>query len=169
MWSPYHELHAGILLALERPEDAARAAGQARSLDPENAGAATQHAAALMQLGRLDEAADAVAEALRLEPESDVAHQVAGAIGLARGGGRDAVARYREALRLDPTDEDARFGLATAMKTRNPLYGQLVRFWLWESRLSRGASLAILFAPLVLMRVPGSMETSPRSSCSWQP
>jgi Flp pilus assembly protein TadD len=161
LWSPYHELYAGILLAQERAGEAAQVAGRARSLDPENDGAATQHAAALLQLGRLDQAEEAVAEALRLDPESDVAYQVAGAIELARGGGRDAVAHWREALRLDPTDALAREGLAAAMKTRNPLYGQLVRFWMWESRLSNGAQIAILFAPLVLIRALRSVGMSP--------
>lgn len=161
LWSPYHELYAGILLAQERAGDAVEVAERARSLDPENAGAATQHAAALLQLGRLDEAEEAVGEALRLDPASDVAYQVAGAIELARGGGADAVAHWREALRLDPTDELAREGLAAALKSRNPVYGQLVRFWMWESRLSNGAQIAILFAPLVLIRVLRSAGTSP--------
>ena len=161
LWSPLHGVYAGILLAQDRPGEAAEVAARARSLDPANAGAATQHAAALLQLGRLDQAEEAVGDALRLDPESDAAYQVAGAIGLARGGGKDAVAHWREALRLDPTDELAREGLAAAMKTRNPLYGQLVRFWIWESRLSNGEQLAILFAPLVLMDVLRSVGTSP--------
>jgi tetratricopeptide (TPR) repeat protein len=161
LWSPLYALYAGILLAQARPGEAAVVAERARSLDPENAGAATQHAAALLQLRRLDEAEEAIAEALRLDPESDVAYQVAGTVELARGGGKDAVAHWREALRLDPTDEVAREGLAAAMKTRNPLYGQLVRFWVWESRLSKGARLAILFAPLVANDALRSAGTSP--------
>ena len=63
------------------------------------------------------------------------------------------MARYREALRLDPTDAQTRDGLAIAMKTRNPLYGQLVRFSIWESRLPRGAQWAVMLAPIVVIRV----------------
>jgi Flp pilus assembly protein TadD len=163
LWSPYHEALGAILLTLDRPAEALDAAERARSLDPGNARAATLHAAALAELGRVGEAEDAIADALRLDPESDGAHHTAGFIHLRRGGSKEAVARYREALRLDPTDEHTRDGLAIAIKARNPLYGQLVRFSLWESRLPRGAQWAVMLAPLVLLRVISATGDSPVS------
>jgi tetratricopeptide (TPR) repeat protein len=149
-WSPYHVVHAQALLSLDRYEEASAAAQLAQELDPESAEAASVLAATYAWLGRHDQARDAAEEALALDPSADHAHATAGFAALARGDSKEAVARFREALRLDPTDDAARAGLVEALKSRNPVYGALIRFFLWQERLPSGVQTAIAFSPLIV-------------------
>jgi tetratricopeptide (TPR) repeat protein len=150
IWAPYHVVHAQALLGLGRHEDATGAAEQARELDPESADAAAILAAVYALRGRHDRAREAAAEALALDPSADHAHTSAGFAALARGDDKEAVARFREALRLDPTDESARIGLVESLKARNPVYGALIRFFLWQARLPSGVQTTIAFSPLIV-------------------
>ncbi|SDI20464.1 Tetratricopeptide repeat-containing protein [Actinokineospora alba] len=148
-----HLQEASILLADDRAEEALACIKKARALDPEDSGAAALQAAALHDAGRFAEAELAVADALRLDPENADAHRIQGLLALRRGGGKSAVRSQRTALRLDPTDKGAREGLSLALKTRNPLYGQLLRFQLWLGTLPKGVRIAVLIAPFILSRV----------------
>jgi Flp pilus assembly protein TadD len=148
-----HRQEAGVLTALERDADAMASIDHATRLDPEDADSHALRAALLVRLRRFDEADTAVDEALRLDPENAEAHRIRGVIALHRGGGRSAVAAHRTALRLDPTDTHSRDGLSTALKTRNPLYGWLLRFSLWLDTLPKGVRIAVLLVPFVLTRV----------------
>ena len=148
-WSPYHVVHAQALLSLDRYEEALAAAQLAQELDPDSAEAASILSAAYAWLGRHDQARDAAEEALALDPSADHAHATAGFAALARGDSKEAVARFREALRLDPTDDTARAGLVESLKARNPVYGALIRFFLWQARLPPNVQTAIAFSPLI--------------------
>jgi tetratricopeptide (TPR) repeat protein len=148
-----HLQEGGALLGLEQDADALASLDRAVRLDPENAEAHAVKAAALVRLRRFDAADAAVDEALRLDPESAEAHRMRGLIALHRGGGKSAVAAHRAALHLDPTDSASRDGLSTALKTRNPLYGWLLRFGLWLDRLPRAVRIAVLLAPVLLTRL----------------
>lgn len=150
------QLHAqeGVLLiAQDRPLDALVPLGRARAIDPEDSGIVSLVAAALFNGRRYDEAEATVAEALRLDPDNAEAHRILGLLSLSRGGGRSAVDAHRTALRLDPQDEDSRYGLGTALKSRNPLYGLMLRYGQWLGGLPQGARVAALFAPYLATRV----------------
>ena len=148
-----HLQEAGVLLELEQDTDALASLGRAMRLDPENAEAHAVKAAALARLRQFDAADAAVDEALRLDPENAEAHRMRGVISLHRGGGKQAVSAHRAALHLDPTDAASRDGLSTALKTRNPVYGWLLRFGLWLDTLPKAVRIAVLVAPFLLTRV----------------
>jgi len=148
-----HQQEASLLLAMERPHDALASVERARRLDPESSAGAALQAGALFELRRYDEADAAIDEALRLDPENPDAHRIRGLIALRRGGGRSAVLAHRTALRLDPTDANSREGLSLALKSRNPLYGWLLRFSSWLDALPNGLRVAVLLLPFVLTRV----------------
>jgi tetratricopeptide (TPR) repeat protein len=149
-WAPYHVVYAQSLLSQDRYEEALEAAATAQKLDPESADAASVLTAAYAFLGRHDLARESAKEALALDPSADHAHATAGFAALARGDSKEAVARFREALRLDPTDDAARAGLVESLKARNPIYGALIRFFLWQGRLPSNVQTAIAFSPLVV-------------------
>jgi tetratricopeptide (TPR) repeat protein len=151
--SALHVQEAGVLLGMERETEALASVDRALGLDAENAEAHAVRAAALVRLRRFDEADDAVDEALRVDPENAEAHRLRGVVALHRGGGRQAVEAHRAALRIDPADTHSRTGLSIALKTRNPLYGWLLRFSLWLETLPKAARVAVLVAPIVLSRV----------------
>lgn len=151
--APLHQQEASLLLAMERPEDALDSIERARRLDPESSAGAALQAGALYELRRYDEADAAIDEALALDPENPDAHRIRGLIALRRGGGRSAVRAHRAAVRLDPTDANSREGLSIALKSRNPLYGLLLRFSSWLDALPNGLRVLVLLLPFLLTRV----------------
>ncbi len=151
--SVFHRQEGALLLASDRPQAALESLERARALDPEDSDAASFTAAALMELRRLDDADRAVRDALRLDPDNAEAHRIRGLLALRRGGGAAAVEAHRRALQLDPTDPDYREGLSYAMKSRNPVYGQLLRFHGWLDSLPAGWRWGFVFAPFVASRI----------------
>jgi tetratricopeptide (TPR) repeat protein len=150
------QLHAQEGALLIAQGDSASAFGPlelARTLDPEDSGTVALISAALFNTRQFAEAERAATDALRLDPDNSEAHRILGLLSLRRGGGRTAVDAHRTALRLDPTDPEYREGLATAMKSRNPLYGLLLRFGDWQEGLPPGAKWLVLLAPFFASRV----------------
>jgi len=126
--------------------------------------AAQTSGALLITTGNLRDypaAEDAVARALSLDPNNAEAHRLKGVLALVRGRGASAVDSHRSALRLDPTDADFREGMAIALKSRNPLYGLLLRFGHWLEGLPNGSRWLILLAPLLLIRVLRPVDDEP--------
>ncbi|WP_275002438.1 tetratricopeptide repeat protein [Promicromonospora iranensis] len=148
-----HVQEARVLLAQDLPAEALVSVARARSLHPEDSDAVAVQAAALYDTKRFGEADAAVREALRLDPENVVAHRVQGLLALRRGGGAPAVQAHRTALRLSPTDSGAREGLAFSLKSRNPLYGLLLRYSMWLQSQPKALRLGMVFLPLILIRL----------------
>lgn len=148
-----HMQEAYVLLAQKRNAEALVSAERARALDPGDADAAAAQAAVLYELQRLDDADEAVREALRIDPQNLDAHRVRGLLALRRGGGRRAVDAHRTAMRLDPTDTGIREGLSVALKSRNPLYGLLLRMSLWLNAQPKALRWGFLLLPFILTRL----------------
>jgi Flp pilus assembly protein TadD len=156
-----HVQEARVLLTQKLPAEALASVARARALHPEDSDAAAVQAAALYDLQRFREADAAVAEALRLNPEDVVAHRVQGLLALRRGGGAPAVQAHRTALRLSPTDSGAREGLAFSLKSRNPLYGLLLRYSMWLQAQPKALRLGMVFLPLILIRLLRPFDDQP--------
>lgn len=148
-----HRQEGAVLLAMDRPQEAAASLERARSLDPEDSEVAALQAAAAYNGRDFDEAARLVGEALALDPDNAEAHRIRGLLSLRKGGGSDAVGAHRQAMRLDPTDPDYREGMALAIKSRNPLYGLMLRYSDWVSGLPGGTRWLVFFAPYIATRV----------------
>lgn len=123
---------------------ALEAAESGLSFDAGDADCANVRAIALTQLGRREEAAASLGAALERDPENDVTHANRGWGLLHEGDPRKAMEHFREALRLDPTNEWARAGIVEALKARNPIYGLMLKYFLWMGRLSSKAQLGIV-------------------------
>ena len=65
----------------------------------------------------------------------------------------DLIQEKAEALRLDPSSEWARHGMIEALKARYWLYRQMLRFFLWMSRLSRQAQWGLILGLIVAQQV----------------
>ncbi|HEX6041693.1 tetratricopeptide repeat protein [Longimicrobium sp.] len=111
------------------------AADEALAIDPGHVGAANLRAQALVHLDRRGEAGSTLRGALARAPESSTTHANQGWTRLHEGDRQGALTHFREALRLDPQSTWAREGLAEAMKARNPVYGAMLRYFLWMNRL----------------------------------
>jgi tetratricopeptide (TPR) repeat protein len=135
-----------------RWDDAISAADRALSLEPESETALGLRAVALSLSEGGADWEEAAGQTLAVAPGSALAHAFSGQAHLARGGEREAAERFREALRLDPESEFAQAGLADAMKASHPLFKPLFRFFLWESRLSRGWKIALTVGPILVVK-----------------
>ena len=149
----FHALLAQVRLAQRRWRPGLAAAEAALAIDPQHVTANNLRAMALVKLGRGDEAGATIEAALAREPENAVTHANLGWALLHRGDFSRALEHFREALRLDPTQEWARAGLVEALKARYPVYGPLLRYFLWMSTLSRKTQWAVSLGGLIGFRM----------------
>ncbi len=158
---PDHFWLLGALRADERQwVQALEAAEKGLEINAEHVDCTNLRALALVQLGRRGEAGLTLDEALARNPENAVTHANVGWKRLHEAKPREALESFREALRLDPTNEWARAGIVEALKARNPVYGLLLRYFLWMSRLSSGAQWGIVFAGYIGARMLTGFEQS---------
>jgi Tetratricopeptide repeat len=121
---------------------------------------------ALTKIGRTAEAGKTLAAALEREPENAWSHANLGWASLHEGNSKKALEHFREALRLDPTEDYAKAGLVEALKARNPIYGLMLRYFLFMSRLSGRAQWTFIIGAYVINRILGGLaRTNPR----WAP
>lgn len=132
----HHALVAQVCACLERWPDALAQAERGLAVEPSHEGCANLRALALRQLGRTSEAAAAFAAAAEANPLNTFAVAGKGWSALAGGNHAEAQAAFRDALLFDPTSEWARDGLLAALKTRNPIYRQLFRYFIWMGQRS---------------------------------
>ena len=146
-------LLAQIQLNRRRPREALAAAEEGLRRDPEHTGCTNLRAVALVQLGRKEEAGATIDAALARDPEDALTHANQGWTLLHRRQADRAVEHFREALRLDPQLDWARQGLVEALKARYPVYGLLLRYFLWMSRLSGKAQLGVILGGVLGYRL----------------
>lgn len=155
-------LQAAILHTLRRWPEALASAERGLQVDAEHVGCANLRAMALTSLGRKGEAEHSIATALARDPDNAVTHANQGWALLHVGDPRSALEHFREALRLDPTSDWARAGIIEALKAHNPIYALMLRYFLWMSRLSRGAQWGIILGGYFLSRMlAGVAHTTP--------
>jgi tetratricopeptide (TPR) repeat protein len=150
---PNEASHVALLAAIRydqrRWRDALEAADRGLTLDPEHPGCLNLRAMALGQLGDARQAETTLKGALAKDPENALTH-ANHAWGLLRRGDRGAaLVHFREALRLDPELEWARAGIVEALKAEHAIYGVLLRYFFWMSRLSGRAQWAVVIAGYV--------------------
>ncbi|HEX7902144.1 MAG TPA: tetratricopeptide repeat protein [Planctomycetota bacterium] len=155
-------LRAAIHLERQRWKEALEEAEIGLTFDAEDPDCGNMRAIALTQLGRRAEAAASLGAALERDPENDVTHANRGWGLLHEGDPRKAMEHFREALRLDPTNAWARAGIVEALKARNPVYGLMLRFFLWMGRLSGRAQWGIMIGGYLAYRgLIAAAERSP--------
>jgi tetratricopeptide (TPR) repeat protein len=148
----YHGVLAGIQLAKRRWSDALSAAEAGLEIDPEDAMCANYRAMALVQLGRRKEAGHTLESSLSKDPDNADTHASQGWALLHAGDPSKAMEHFREALRLEPTSEFARSGIVEAMKARNPVYRVMLGYFLWFSKLGRGAQWGLIIGGYIAFR-----------------
>lgn len=130
----HRALMAQCHAARERWSEALAEAEAGLRLYPHHDGCSNLRALALRQLGRATEASRAFAEAAEANPLNAFAAAGKGWGDLAVGRVAEADSAFRDALLFDPASEWAREGLLATIKSRSPVYRQLLRYFLWMSR-----------------------------------
>lgn len=139
-----YALVAGIHFQSRRWPAALQAAEEGLQHDAEHVGCNNLRAMALTKLGRTEEAGATIAATLSRSPEDPFSHANRGWTALHEGDKKKALEHFREALRLDPEMDYAKAGLVEALKARNPIYGLMLKYFLFMSRLSHQAQWAII-------------------------
>ena len=134
--------------------------------DAEHVGCNNARAMALTRLGRTAEAGQTLASALEREPENAWSHANLGWASLHEGDSKKALEHFREALRLDPTEDYAKAGLVEALQARNPIYGLMLRYFLFMSRLSGRAQWTFIIGAYLINRMLRGLA---RSNPQWAP
>ena len=155
-----HAVLAAAHLARRRWTDALEAADRGLAVDPEHVACTNLRASALVHLGRKVEAGAALGQALNRDPENSYTHANQGWALLHRAEPRAAVDHFREALRLDPENDTARGGLIEALKARNPLYGLMLRYFLWMGRLQPRTQWLVIIGGWFLYRAARGVARS---------
>jgi tetratricopeptide (TPR) repeat protein len=140
----YFAMLSSIKLQRRRWQEALDAAQRGLYFNSEHVGCINLRAMALNQMGMSDEAAAAIEGALSVEPENALTHANRGWQEVHRGNYEQAMTCFREALRIDAELEWAREGVVEVLKARNPIYRVMLRYFLWSSRLSSGATWGLI-------------------------
>jgi len=141
---------------------ALQATEEGLGLEPENVSGANLRAMALVQLGRKDAALDTLGSALEKDPEYAITHANRGWALVQERQYRQAMESFREALRLEPTLDWAREGIVTALKAHNVIYGTILWYSLWMSKLNvRTVLLVIIGAVALPLVLRGAQRENP--------
>jgi len=158
----YRAFSGKIACVQQQWEDALESADAALAIDPEHVEALNLRAEALRKLGRSDDAQPQLQEALRLNPDCSETHASLGWNYLDQGERRKAEEHFREALRLDPESEWARLGVVETIRTYNPLYRPLFRYFQWMQSLGgRGRWIVIIGAYVIFRLMKTVADTNP--------
>jgi tetratricopeptide (TPR) repeat protein len=153
-WEPdYFGLLGAVEFAARRWQAALRAAERGLAIDPEHIRCANLRSMALVMLGRREEARQSIDSALAKDPGNALTHANQGWALLHASDHQGALEHFREALRLDPELDWARAGLVEALKARHHLYGLMLRYFLWMSRLGTRARWGVLLGGYLAYQV----------------
>jgi tetratricopeptide (TPR) repeat protein len=134
---------------------------------PDHVACTNLRAIALVKLGRKSEAGATIDAALARNPQDAVTHANQGWTLLEQNQPAKALEHFRESLRLDPTNEWARSGIVEALKARNVIYGAMLRYFLWISKLPAGAQWAVILGGYFLNRALGSAAKGNPDLAPW--
>lgn len=151
-------LLAGIHMERRNWREALVAAEDGLKLDPEDDECTNLRTQALVQLNRKALAADAIYEALARDPENPYTHANQGWAYLHQAKYGAAQEHFLEALRLYPGHGWARAGLVESLKARNPIYGLMLRYFLFMSRMNRQRQWLIILGAFLAARVLSMLE-----------
>ena len=132
----YFGLKASILLAQKKYEDALLATDQGLQIDAKDSLCLNNRAKILTKLNRKEEANSTIQDILQDNPEDEYSHANVGWVALEQGKIQKALLHFKEALTFNPNFEYARQGMATALKSKNPIYALYLKYSFWMAKQS---------------------------------
>lgn len=139
-----HGLQGCVLACQGKSQQAKDAVERGLSLDPENEDCRYYQSIILGSLQKNDDAKSASLAYLSDEPDGENAHSARGWVLVQAGEGKAAEEHFMETLRIAPANEDARSGLAEALKLQHPVMNVALRFLRWFHSLPAWIGLLAL-------------------------
>ena len=163
----YWALLSQIRLDQRQWSPALEAAERGLRFIPGHVACTNLRAIALVKLGRKSEAGATIDAALARNPDNAVTHANQGWTLLEQNQPAKALEHFRESLRLEPSNEWARAGIVEALKARNVIYGAMLRYFLWMSRLPAGVQWGVILGGYFLNRLLGETSKSYPDLAPW--
>ncbi|MFA5506887.1 MAG: tetratricopeptide repeat protein [Vulcanimicrobiota bacterium] len=154
----YHVMLARILAKKSDWKAVSERADAALGFDPTHADALVVKAEALLGLGQYEQARALLQLVLEKDPEDEVALARLGQLHLHRGEWEQALGIFQSTLAINPESEYARRGFMEALRARYPIYGIILRYFMWMSRFSRKHQQIMQYGLSVLMRYVGKLK-----------
>lgn len=142
-----------INLDRKKWEQALKYAETGLKFDAEHIGCLNLRTTALIKLNRKQDAEQTIDYALHKEPENTFSHANKGWAKLEMSDYKEALNHFKEALRLDPNNEFAQNGLKEAIKAKFPLYRLVLKYYLWNAKLSRGKQWIFIVGLYIIYRI----------------
>jgi tetratricopeptide (TPR) repeat protein len=162
-----HALRSQILMGMRKWAEALGAAENGLEFDPEHVACNNLRAMALVKLGRKSEAGQTIDSTLRRAPEDAITHANKGWTCLEEGNPQQALAHFGEALRLEPNNEWARQGTVEALKARNIIYGVMLKYFLWMSKLQPNVQWGLIIGGYFANRALAALSRSQPELAPW--
>ena len=143
-------LLARIQCDLSRWKRCLEAAEHGLELDPTDDSCQFYRAIALSRLSKKEASNQQFDELLGNDPEDADNHNGLGWALLPRGERVAAEKHFREALRIDASHEEAREGLSTCLRARNPLFSWPYRFGVWSDKFGLLGIIVVMIGLLAL-------------------
>ena len=131
---------------------------RALEFDPEHTGALIVKADALVHLRQFDLAVYALESVLEKEPENEDALTGLGTLYLHQSEWKQALESFQGALSLNPELEQAREGFMQAMRAQFPVYGLVLRYFLWMNRFSKKYQQLLVYGLSALAKLLGVVK-----------
>lgn len=163
----FHAWQAAIRFDLSDWKGALAAAEKGLELDAESTSCGNLRAMSLVKLGRREEAGQTIEATLAHDPGQSFSHSTFGWTHIEANDPKQALEHFREAIRLDPENEMARAGIVEALKAQNPIYRLILRYFLFMTKLSGGAQMAIIFGAWFLVRYLGGLKEQHPDWADW--
>jgi tetratricopeptide (TPR) repeat protein len=132
----FYALWASIKLSRKQYEQALNLANKALEFHAEHILALNTRSTALLKLNRKEESFLTIEGALREDPNNSYTHANYGWGLLERGEPKKALEHFKEALKNNPNNENARAGMAEALKANFFVYRYFLKYSFWMSNLS---------------------------------
>lgn len=134
--SDYFGLMATILLHLKKYDEGLENANEGLRIDPKNSFCLNIRAQLLTKLNRIPEADHTIENILFENPEDSYSHANVGWVALENNKIDKALSHFKEALKIDPNYHYAREGMSTALKAKNFIYRNYLKYSFWISKQS---------------------------------
>lgn len=150
--SNYFGFKAAILLQLKKYEEGLENANEGLHIDPKNSFCLNIRAQLLTKLNRVSEAGHTIEDILFENPEDSYSHANVGWVALENNKIDTALSHFKEALQIDPNYQYAREGMSTALKAKNFIYRNYLKYSFWISKQSTKNQWGILIGIYLVYR-----------------
>ncbi|MDC8002433.1 tetratricopeptide repeat protein [Aureisphaera galaxeae] len=148
----YFGMKASILLQMKKYEEGLLFANEGLNIEPTNRFCLNVRAQLLTKLEKIPEANQTIEDILLENPQDVYSHANVGWVELEKNNIDKALNHFKEALSIDPNFEYAREGMSTALKAKNFIYRQYLKYAFWISKKSSGNQWAFIIGLYLVYR-----------------